>query len=733
MRVWPGRPYPLGATWDGLGVNFALFSENAERVELELFDWPQSTEGRRVELSAQTDGVFHVYLPDVLPGQLYGYRVHGPHDPANGHRFNANKLLLDPYAKLVGRDLEWDDSLYGYPIGGGPDADLEFDPRDSAAFAPLAAVADGAFTWGDDRKPGNLWHDTLIYELHVKGFTKRLPGVPDKHRGTYAGVASEAAVDHLLGLNVTAVELLPVQFFTHDKTLVDRGLSNYWGYNTLGFFAPNPRYAANPDRAVVEFKTMVRTLHAAGIEVIMDVVYNHTAEGNQFGPTLSWRGVDNAAYYYLSPEDPRYYMDFSGCGNCPRMGNPRVLQLIMDSLRYWVTEMRVDGFRFDLAPVLVRESLEVDVFGSFLDIARQDPVLNTVKLIAEPWDTGPNGYMVGKFPGGWAEWNGQYRDTIRGFWAGEPVPARTLAHRLCGSPDLYDATGRRPHASVNFVTCHDGFSLNDLCSYKEKHNEANGEENRDGDAHNRSTNGGVEGPTDDPAVTEARERQKRNLMATLMLSQGVPMLLAGDEVGHTQQGNNNTYCQDSDLSWVNWEGGPRAEAMLAFARRLTRVWHDNPVLKRTTFPKGRSIRNGSVHDVNWFTPAGKELTDGEWEKPAKSLGMRLAGDRIGEVDERGEAVVGETLFVALNAGPKPVKFALPACQRDQAWELILDTAADGRHAVLADGSEAVAAGSVAVFRTRPRDLPDIDVTPLQAEAMRRRRTRPTTRTPRATP
>src|SRR5581483_5418632 len=524
MRVWPGRPYPLGATWDGVGVNFALFSEHATKVELCLFDSPEATaEAQRIALPEHTDQVWHAYLPDVEPGQLYGYRVHGPYEPTKGHRFNPHKLILDPYAKAIGRDLRWDDTLFGYTIGD-PKADLSYDTRDSAPFAPLAAVVDTAFTWGDDRPPRTPWHKTLIYELHVKGFTMRHPEVPEKLRGSYAGLASEAAIQHLLSLGVTAVELMPVHHHVDDRHLVERDLCNYWGYNTLAFFAPELRYASkhSPRKSVQEFKMMVRALHAAGIEVILDVVYNHTGEGNQMGPTVSTRGVDNASYYRLSPKDPRYYMDFTGCGNTLNMQNPRVLQFIMDSLRYWVTDMRVDGFRFDLASTLARELFAVDKLGAFFDIIQQDPILSQVKLIAEPWDVGEGGYQVGNFPVLWTEWNGKYRDCVRRFWKGDGGTASEMATRLAGSSDLYAWSGRTPHASINFITCHDGFSLQDLVSYNDKHNEANGEGNRDGANDNNSWNCGVEGPTNDPAIKALRERQKRNLIVTLFLSQGVP-------------------------------------------------------------------------------------------------------------------------------------------------------------------------------------------------------------------
>src|SRR4051812_21771754 len=555
MRVWPGRPSPLGATWDGRGVNFALYSENATKVELCLFnEVTDKKEATRIEMPEHTDMVGHVYLPDARPGQVYGYRVDGPYDPEHGHRFNNRKLLLDPYAKAIGRMPNWTNALHGYIIGD-KEADLSFDKQDSAPDAPLGCVIDEAFTWGDDRPPKTPSHRTLIYEMHVKGFTKLNEEIPEEFRGTYAGLSSEPAVRYLRELGVTAVELLPIHTHADDRTLLDKGLVNYWGYNTLSFFAPEPRYASAqyPAEAIQEFKTMVRNLHDAGIEVILDVVYNHTAEGNQLGPTVSFRGIDNASYYRLSPENPRYYMDFTGCGNTLHMNNPRVLQFIMDSLRYWVISMHIDGFRFDLASTLARELHDVDKLGAFFDIIHQDPVLSQVKLIAEPWDLGEGGYQVGNFPVLWAEWNGVYRDNVRSFWRGDPGQLDDLAFRLTGSSDLYERGGRRPYASVNFVTAHDGFTLRDLVSYNEKHNEANKEGNRDGHDHNISWNCSVEGETDDAEVNALRARQQRNFLATLLLSQGVPMLVAGDESGRTQHGNNNAWCQDNELSWINWE------------------------------------------------------------------------------------------------------------------------------------------------------------------------------------
>jgi glycogen operon protein len=674
MRIWPGRPYPLGATWDGAGTNFALFSEHASKVELCLFDSPDAKqETHKFELMERTDQVWHSYLPDVFPSQLYGYRVHGPHDPKNGHRFNPNKIVLDPYAKVIGRDVRWDDSLFGYPIGGD---DLAYDDRDSAAFAPLAAVNDSSFTWGDDRSPCIPWHKTLIYEAHVKGLTMRHPGVPETLRGTYAGFGSEAIIQHLCDLGVTAIELLPIHHRLDDRHLVENGKVNYWGYNTLSFFAPQLSYdaVANPLNSVQEFKSMVRSLHAAGIEIFLDVVYNHTAEGNQMGPTLSWRGIDNASYYRLSPEDPRYYMDFTGCGNTLNMQHPKVLQLIMDSLRYWVTEMHVDGFRFDLASTLARELFEVNKLGAFFDLIAQDPVLNQVKLIAEPWDVGPGGYQVGNFPPGWAEWNGKYRDNVRRFWKGDGGTASEFATRLAGSSDLYGWNGRKPYASINFVTCHDGFSLQDLVSYSDKHNEANGEENRDGASNNDSWNCGAEGPTDDAGIENLRDRQKRNMIATLLLSQGVPMILAGDELSHTQNGNNNVYCQDNELTWLNWELDDRQKKYFEFVKTVIRVWKGQPVFQRRHFFQGRSIRGSDIKDISFLGPDGHEMNDDAWNAGfTQCLGMRLAGDIIGEVDERGRPVVGDTLLVMFNAHFEAIPFRLPPHNIGQQWELVFDT------------------------------------------------------------
>lgn len=674
MRVWPGTPYPLGATWDGVGVNFAIFSEHATRVELCLFDSIDAeVETVTIPLVEHTDMVWHGYLPDVRPGQLYGYRVHGPFSPDTGHRFNPNKLVMDPYAKVIGRTVRWHESLFGFRFG---EEDSTFDDRDSAPFAPLAAVIDSAFTWGDDRPLRTPWHDTLIYELHVKGFTKLNPHIPEGLRGTYLGLASEPAIRHLTSLGVTAVELMPVHQHLDDWHLVGRRLTNYWGYNTLSYFAPDVRYASSssPQDAVREFKMMVRALHAANLEVILDVVYNHTGEGNHTGPTLSLRGIDNTSYYRLLPNQPRFYQDFTGCGNTLNMRSPRVLQLIMDSLRYWVLEMHVDGFRFDLASALARELHAVDKLGAFFDIIHQDPVLSQVKLIAEPWDLGEGGYQVGNFPTKWTEWNGKYRDAVRRFWRGDGGVVSELATRLSGSSDLYEQSGRRPYASINFITAHDGFTLVDLVSYNDKHNDANGERNSDGEHHNLSWNCGVEGPTTDRRVLELRDRQRRNVMATLLLSVGVPMISGGDELGRTQGGNNNAYCQDTEISWTPWDNTPERRDFLDFTRRLIRIWKDHPVLRRRKFFQGRRIRGADVLDIAWLDPSGREMADDTWSSPdVRCLGVRLNGDAIDEVDERGARIVGNTLLLLLNADDQPIAFTLPQTAAEERWETLMDT------------------------------------------------------------
>ena len=676
MRVWPGRPFPRGAIWDGVGVNFALFSEHATKVELCLFDSPHDrAESERVPLPEQTDMIWHGYFPDLRPGQVYGYRVHGPFDPERGLRFNSNKVLFDPYGKAVGRHLKWSDELFGYRIGD-PDADLSFDDRDSAPFAPLAVVIDPAFTWGNDAAPRHPWHKTLIYELHVKGFTKLNHMVPEHLRGKYAALSTAPVVDYLTDLGVTAVELLPVHYHISDRILVDQGKSNYWGYNTLGFFAPDPRYSSerHPEDVIREFKAMVRTLHAAGIEVILDVVYNHTAEGSHMGPTLCFRGVDNLSYYRTVEDAPRYNMDYTGCGNTLNAKHPRVLQLLMDSLRYWVLEMHVDGFRFDLASALAADFYAAGKLESFFDVITQDPVLSEVKIIAEPWHVGQGGYQVGNFPPGWTEWNGKYRDCVRKFWKGDGGTVNEMATRLAGSSDLYAHNGRKPYASINFVTCHDGFTLRDLVSYNEKHNDANGEGNNDGGNDNESWNCGTEGPTDDPEVLALRARQQRNFLTTLLLSQGVPMLLAGDEFGHTQHGNNNTYCQDSEISWLNWDWSPEQQELHEFVSRLVRIWKSQPVLQRRHFFQGRPLHGAGVKDVTWFDASGAEMSDEAWAVGwVRSFGVRWAGDMIHETDDRGRSISGDTLLLLFNSHHEGQPFHMPKHKPGQVWELLFNT------------------------------------------------------------
>ncbi len=669
--LWPGQPYPRGANWNGMGVNFALFSEHAERVELCLFDASGRRETHRIRLRERTDQIFHGFLPQARPGLLYGYRVYGPYRPKDGHRFNGHKLLLDPYARQIVGSLRWHDAVFGYRIGHA-EADLSFDRRDSAPWMPRCKVIEPAFTWGDDRRPQVPWHETVIYEAHVRGLTMTHPEVPQALRGTYAGLSCAPVVEHFKRLGVTTLELMPVHAFIDDRHLVDRGLANHWGYNTIGFFAPEGHYSASGKLG--EFKTMVRTLHEAGIEVILDVVYNHTAEGSELGPTLSFRGIDNASYYRLEPEAPRHYQDFTGCGNTLNMQHPRVLQLLMDSLRYWVTEMHVDGFRFDLASALARELHAVDRLSAFFDILRQDPVLSKVKLIAEPWDLGSGGYQVGNFPAGWAEWNDRYRDTMRAYWKGDGGLIGEFAQRLTGSSDLYNRSSRKPYASINFVAAHDGFTLADLVSHNDKHNEANGEENRDGHDHNLSWNCGVEGPTADPDVLALRARQQRNFIATLMLSQGVPMLLAGDEIGRTQQGNNNAYCQDNELSWVDWGESEARSSLLAFTQRLIALRAAHPVFRRRDFFQGRPLRGSEVHDIVWMRPDGSEMSEEAWQQDhARALAVFLSGDGIAEVDGRGRAVRDDSFALLFNAAEEGVIFTLPASLGLGAGELLVDT------------------------------------------------------------
>jgi glycogen operon protein len=670
--VWPGSPQPRGAHWDGEGVNFAVFSEHADAVDLCVFDATGRRELQRIRLVERTDQIFHCYLPEARPGLLYGYRVHGPYKPEQGQRFNPHKLLLDPYAYNTAGTLKWSDALFGYNVGHKA-RDLSFDRRDSARAMPKSKVIDPAFTWGNDRPPSVPWHEMLIYELHVRGFTMQHPDVPAPLRGTYAGLATAPVIDYLRRLGVTTVELLPVQYFVDDRYLVEKGLRNYWGYNTIGYFAPDSRYSASGK--VNEFKTMVKTMHSAGLEVILDVVYNHTAEGSELGPTLCFRGMDNNAYYRLA-EDRRYYMDYTGCGNTLDMQHPRVLQLIMDSLRYWVTDMHVDGFRFDLASALARELHEVDRLGAFFDILRQDPVLSGVKLIAEPWDLGEGGYQVGNFPPGWAEWNDKYRDTMRSYWRGDGGVIGEFARRLTGSSDLYGRSGRSPYASVNFITAHDGFTLRDLVSYNGKHNEANLEDNRDGNDNNISWNCGVEGPTDDPAILALRARQSRNMLATLLLSQGAPMVTAGDEIGRTQQGNNNAYCQDNPISWVDWNLDEARTRLLAFVERVGKVRRLHPAFRRRHFFEGRRLRGTDVKDIIWLKPDGNEMNDEEWNHDfARCLGVYLAGDGLDEVDARGRRVSDDDFVLLFNAHDGPIPFTLPPFEGN-GWLVLIDTARD---------------------------------------------------------
>ncbi|HSN99585.1 MAG TPA: glycogen debranching protein GlgX [Candidatus Nanopelagicales bacterium] len=676
-RVWPGKSHPLGATWDGAGVNFALFSEGAERVELCLFDAPSAAREReRLELSERTGHVFHGYVPGLGPGQLYGYRVHGPWDPRAGLRFNPNKVLVDPYAYAVANEPDWREPLHGFDHDADPHDDLRMCTRDGAKGAPKCVVVDHSFDWGDDRPPKTRWQDTVLYEVHLKGFTMQNPGVPERLRGAYEGFGSRASIAHLRRLGVTAVELLPVHEMVTERDLWLRGLTNYWGYNTLSFFAPAGRYSASGRRGaqIVEFKRMVKALHAAGIEVILDVVYNHTAEGNHLGPHLGMRGIDNRAYYRLQPDVPRFYRDYTGCGNTLNLRHHQVLTLVMDSLRYWVTEMHVDGFRFDLTSALARGLHEVNRLSSFFDVIHQDPVLSRTKLIAEPWDVGEGGYQVGNFPVRWAEWNDRYRDAIRRYWKGNARIAAELGYRLTGSSDLYEMGGRRPHASVNFVTAHDGFPLHDLVSYDRKHNEANGEGNRDGNDHNDSWNHGVEGETDDPDIIELRERQKRNFLTTLLVSQGVPMLLAGDEMGHTQRGNNNAYCQDNALSWLDWDLDERREALLGFASRLVALRKSQPVLRRRRFFSGGHVHGSGLRDIVWFRPDGREMSGEDWHNPeSRAIGMLLGGDAIPDRDRQGQRIVGDTLLILMNANARAIEFVLPDIEWGESWETLIDT------------------------------------------------------------
>jgi isoamylase len=678
IEVLPGKRSPLGATWDGEGVNFAVYSRHATAVEVCLFDADDPTvETARARLREVTAHVWHGYVPGLAPGQLYGFRVDGEYAPEKGLRFNPVKLLLDPYARAVAGKVDWEHPVFGYPVGS-PDGDLAGrDEGDSAPGMPKGVVVDDTYDWEGDRPPRTPWYRTVIYEAHVRGLTMRHPDVPEALRGTYAGVAHPAVVEHLKSIGVTALELLPVHDFVDDNYLLEKGLTNYWGYNTLNFFAPDARYSGSGDRGgqVREFKDMVKALHRAGIEVILDVVYNHTAEGNHLGPTLSFKGIDNPTYYRLVADDPRFYMDYTGTGNSVNARDPQVLKLVNDSLRYWVQEMHVDGFRFDLASTLAREEHGVDRLSSFFDVIHQDPVLSEVKLIAEPWDIGEGGYQVGNFPVLWTEWNGKYRDDVRAYWRSEPSQVDTLAYRLTGSSDLYGDDGRHAWASINFITAHDGFTLHDLVSYEDKHNEANGEDNRDGHGHNISYNFGVEGPTDDPAVVAQREKQKRNFIATLLLSQGVPMILGGDEMGRTQGGNNNAYCQDNEISWLDWELDESRRDLVEFTRRVAALRRDHPIFRRRKFFQGTTIRGSEMEDVKWLRPDGEEMDDDDWGTHfVRSFGMLLGGDAMMEWDDRGERVFDDTFLLLFNAAEDAVPFTLPATPSPARWETVLDTA-----------------------------------------------------------
>ena len=673
ISVYPGSPFPLGATWDGQGVNFALYAENAHGVDLCLFDsMVDEVEIVKVRLKERSHHVWHTYVPELKPGQLYGYRVFGPYDPENGHRFNPNKLLIDPYAKAIAGTIQWHDALYGYEIGH-PDEDMSFSETDSAPYIPKSVVVDHNFDWEGD-KPLNIpYHKLIIYEAHVKGFTIQHPDIPEDIRGSYQAIAHPVTIKYLQDLGITAIELMPVHHFLRDRTLAEKDLYNYWGYNTLGFFAPDVKYSSSGvlGQQVTEFKNMVKSLHKAGIEVILDVVYNHTAEGNHMGPTLSFRGIDNASYYRLT-ENKRFYMDYTGTGNTLNAMMPNVLRLIMDSLRYWILDMHVDGFRFDLASTLARELHEVDRLGSFFDIIHQDPVISQAKLIAEPWDIGEGGYQVGKFPPGWAEWNGKYRDCIRDYWRGADSMLGEFAERFTGSPDLYQNDYRLPTASINFITAHDGFTLNDLVSYNEKHNMANGENNNDGESHNRSWNGGVEGPTDDAVINALREKQKRNFLTTMFLSQGVPMLVSGDEISRTQQGNNNPYCQDNEISWLDWKNADRE--LLEFTQKLIHFRHRHPVFRRRRWFKGQPIRGIGLEDIAWFKPDGEEMTEENWNQDyAKSLAVYLNGRGIKTVGPKGELTIDDSFYLIFNAYHDSLSFKLPSKKYGNNWIKVIDT------------------------------------------------------------
>ena len=688
--VKPGSPFPLGATWDGQGVNFAVYAENATGIELCLFNSSEEkTESEKIRIEERTHHVWHVYIPGLRPGQLYGYRVHGPYEPQNGHRFNPNKFLIDPYAKAISGTVQWHDSLYGYQLDS-PDSDLSFSHTDSAPFMPRSVVIDENFDWEGDKFPRIPYHKTIIYEVHVKGFTKLMEQIPEEIRGSYAALAHPATINYFKELGITAVELMPIHYFISDRHLVENGKCNYWGYNSIAYFAPDVRYTSNGvlGQQVFEFKNMVRQLHKEGIEVILDVVYNHTGEGSHLGPTLCFRGIDNASYYRLT-DDKRYYKDYTGTGNTLNVNLPNVLRLIMDSLRYWILEMHVDGFRFDLAATLARELHEVDRLSSFFDIIHQDPVISQAKLIAEPWDIGEGGYMVGNFPPGWAEWNGKYRDCMRDYWRGAHSGLSEFAERFTGSSDLYKNDYRHPTASVNFITAHDGFTLNDLVSYNEKHNLENGENNNDGESHNRSWNCGVEGPTDDPVIKTLRERQKRNFLTTLFLSQGVPMLCAGDEISRTQNGNNNPYCHDDEISWINWEKADKE--LLEFTKKLIHVYKEHNVFSRREWFKGQPIKGKGLQDIAWFSPDGKEMTEENWRQDfAKALGIYLNGHGIHAMDYNGEPIVDDSFYVIFNAHNEPLIYRLPPRQYGDNWIKILNT---GRNFVSEEGGRMYRANS----------------------------------------
>ena len=669
--TYPGSPFPLGATYDGEGVNFALFSENATAVDLCLFD-SKTAEEKRIRVKEIDNHIWHVYVPELKPGQLYGYRVYGPYEPQNGHRFNPNKLLIDPYAKALSGRVEWHHAIFGYEVGS-LEEDLSFSEEDSASYVPKGVVIDPSFDWENDKAPKIPYHQTIIYEAHVKGLTQLHPDIPEAIRGTYSGIAHPVMIQYLKDLGITAIELMPVHHFVNDGFLLEKGLTNYWGYNTIGFFAPDNKYSGDGHLGgqVAEFKTMVKELHKAGIEVILDVVYNHTAEGNHMGPTLSFRGVDNASYYRLA-NDKRFCFDYTGTGNTLNAMLPPVLRLIMDSLRYWILDMHVDGFRFDLASTLARELHEVDRLGSFFDIIHQDPVISQVKLIAEPWDIGEGGYQVGNFPPGWAEWNGKYRDCMRDYWRGAGSMLSEFALRFTGSPDLYKEDYRKPTASINFITAHDGFTLHDLVSYNEKHNDENGENNQDGESHNRSWNCGAEGITDDETIVALRQKQKRNFLTTLFLSQGVPMLVAGDELGRTQQGNNNAYCQDNEISWINWQNADRN--MLHFTQKLTHFQDAHPVFCRRRWFKGRPIQGSGVEDIAWFLPNGSSMTEENWREDfAKTLGVFLNGKALKAEGPRGEHLIDNSFYIVFNAYDNELPYVLPSEEFGTAWTKVIDT------------------------------------------------------------